>query len=544
MLEHEHKVVPSTPQKTHNYEASPPPLEPTPTKTQAVSSFNVTKPIARGNAVTLGSLTEGKTSIHNPRINITQTRYIAGTSVPISTEKPDPLVDRFERLRLTFGKLQHGSSAPASSPLSPQAEASPPQTHTTESAQLYRTDMAVSNPVPPMTDRYFRHHGTGPLRSDAGLNLSRPIVIDDDECYEVLSEQTPNPFQRSSYAPRRMLSPQRVRVANTRRGNRRRTRSPSGPNNSQGINVTHKGPPNVSYSGPSEMVPRAQSRTVSASPKGSGARFLDSRDATVLQGELDRRSAHRLDNGQQQSLWKYLRSVSSPQLAPNSAAQEVGKSSSIRPLTSAQRGTRDNPIDVEEETDLDSSISDRAGFEDRTGIKQAANGAGEPMDLDPTDWNWASSNAIDAAQAGRDTALARQLQVEEDQMQQAPVPTRECTVCDDGFPVSALPSLAACSHPPQTCSGCYAGWVAAQLEGNGWGGAKCPERGCKVKLTYYEIQQTATTEMFQKFDTFIARTALNDDRKLQSFRVLQEQANHFSQPTSAGVDLVPPARYT
>ena len=380
----------------------------------------------------------------------------------------------------------------------------------------------MASPLSPI-----QRHGFGllPHSSEVGLNLNQPIVIDDDECYEVPREQIPNQFQRSSYARRRKVSPPRVRVDDKRRGNRPRTRSPGDFIDTQRVDLAHRGPSDVSHTDPSVMVPRAQSHTTtSVNQRSRGQRFLDSRDAAVLQGELDRRSAHQLDNGQQ-SLWNSLRSVPSPQLAPNSAAQGVGKSCSSRPLTSLQRGTRDNPIDLEEETDLDASISDSATFSGWTGVKQAAYGAGEPMDLDPVDWNWASSNAIHAAQVDRDSALARELQDEENHMRQAPAPSRECTVCGDKLPVSALPGLAECSHPPQTCSGCYAGWVAAQLECNGWGGAKCPERECKVKLTYYEIQQTAAPETFLKYDDFMARTALNDDRKFQHLRMLPQPAD-------------------
>ncbi|KAF2818264.1 hypothetical protein CC86DRAFT_434951 [Ophiobolus disseminans] len=70
----------------------------------------------------------------------------------------------------------------------------------------------------------------------------------------------------------------------------------------------------------------------------------------------------------------------------------------------------------------------------------------------------------------------------------------ECFVCSDGFSGTELPSLTDCSHPPHTCSGCFADW----------GEAKCPESNCKVMLTYYEIQQIATSEIFEKYDTFIA----------------------------------------
>jgi hypothetical protein len=92
---------------------------------------------------------------------------------------------------------------------------------------------------------------------------------------------------------------------------------------------------------------------------------------------------------------------------------------------------------------------------------------------------------------------------------------RQCLVCSDSFPVAELPMLAECKHLPHTCSTCYAGWIAAQLQGSSWTEARCPESTCYTKMTYSEIQQNAAVEIFQQYDTFIARAALNEDRKLR-----------------------------
>lgn len=56
-------------------------------------------------------------------------------------------------------------------------------------------------------------------------------------------------------------------------------------------------------------------------------------------------------------------------------------------------------------------------------------------------------------------------------------------------------------------------WIEAQLRGSGWREAKCPEDKCRTKLAYFEIQHTATPETFLQYDTFIARAAINEDRK-------------------------------
>jgi hypothetical protein len=95
------------------------------------------------------------------------------------------------------------------------------------------------------------------------------------------------------------------------------------------------------------------------------------------------------------------------------------------------------------------------------------------------------------------------------------VATRQCSVCGDSSPIAELPSLADCEHLPQTCSTCYAGWITVQLQESNWREARCPENTCHVKMTYSEIQQNALVEIFQQYDTFIARAVLNEDRKFR-----------------------------
>jgi hypothetical protein len=91
------------------------------------------------------------------------------------------------------------------------------------------------------------------------------------------------------------------------------------------------------------------------------------------------------------------------------------------------------------------------------------------------------------------------------------IATRECPVCGDSSPIAELPSLASCEHAPQTCSTCYAGWIAAQLQESSWTETRCPEITCNIKLTYDEIQQYAHVDIFQQYDVFLARALLNAD---------------------------------
>jgi hypothetical protein len=100
------------------------------------------------------------------------------------------------------------------------------------------------------------------------------------------------------------------------------------------------------------------------------------------------------------------------------------------------------------------------------------------------------------------------------------VATRQCSVCGDNSPIAELPSLAECKHLPQTCSTCYAGWIKVQLQESSWREARCPESTCHVKMTYSEIQQIAPVEIFQQYDTFIARAAFIEDCKFQRSALL------------------------
>ncbi|KAF2024856.1 hypothetical protein EK21DRAFT_11365, partial [Setomelanomma holmii] len=106
--------------------------------------------------------------------------------------------------------------------------------------------------------------------------------------------------------------------------------------------------------------------------------------------------------------------------------------------------------------------------------------------------------------------------------------TRQCDVCGDEASVSEFPSLAGCRHLPQTCSDCYKKWIAAQLPNNSWREVTCPEKNCDIRLTYSDIQQTATRETFEQYDTFIARAALNADPNFRWCRSCDSGQIHTS----------------
>ncbi|EDU50409.1 conserved hypothetical protein [Pyrenophora tritici-repentis Pt-1C-BFP] len=124
---------------------------------------------------------------------------------------------------------------------------------------------------------------------------------------------------------------------------------------------------------------------------------------------------------------------------------------------------------------------------------------GEPMDIDGMD-PFKPQHAIRTySKKSRDSE------------KKAPKRSRDCVVCGDSVQIVDLPSLADCDHQPETCTGCYSGWIAAQLQESGWREVKCPGDGCKVQLSYQEIQAYASPKTFQQYDTFITRAAVGDD---------------------------------
>ncbi|KAF2867250.1 hypothetical protein BDV95DRAFT_446383, partial [Massariosphaeria phaeospora] len=97
------------------------------------------------------------------------------------------------------------------------------------------------------------------------------------------------------------------------------------------------------------------------------------------------------------------------------------------------------------------------------------------------------------------------------QRQESMARSRECAVCGDMVAIPDFPALPDCSHEPETCVSCFAGWIASELQGKGWRNIRCPGNECKVPLKHHEVQQYASQEVFEQFDTFSARDALNDD---------------------------------
>jgi hypothetical protein len=96
-----------------------------------------------------------------------------------------------------------------------------------------------------------------------------------------------------------------------------------------------------------------------------------------------------------------------------------------------------------------------------------------------------------------DTDYALALQMHLELIDEGPETVlRDCVVCGDSVPAADLPALMNCNHEPQTCAGCYAGWIASELESKGWKGITCPESSCKQVLEHADVQAYSSAEVF------------------------------------------------
>jgi hypothetical protein len=238
---------------------------------------------------------------------------------------------------------------------------------------------------------------------------------------------------------------------------------------------------------------------------------MNSKDAAILGEHLDRRFPGRLqlqENGRYRTALSNLE-TSEGQLSRSGLAARKAKNlgPKAHPASYHRKGTENNPIKLYSDDD-----EGMTGSADREHALRAAE-ADDPVDLDENDGDLTYNRDVKTTEASIQDALpARQLQ-KEGRLQHAMVRRRDCIVCGDSILINDFPLLAKCEHTPQTCAVCYSTWIAKQLEDSGWKEARCPENRCKTKLEYYEIQQTVTPEIFQRFDDMIARNAIGEDRE-------------------------------
>ncbi|KAF1958793.1 hypothetical protein CC80DRAFT_394505, partial [Byssothecium circinans] len=87
---------------------------------------------------------------------------------------------------------------------------------------------------------------------------------------------------------------------------------------------------------------------------------------------------------------------------------------------------------------------------------------------------------------------------------------RDCAVCGEAIPVADFPSLANCTHAPETCCDCFAPWIEAELATKGWHNIRCPGTNCNILLQHHQVQAYATPKTFEQYDMFAMREALGN----------------------------------
>jgi len=440
----------------------------------------------------------------------------------------DPLIETSEKLRLPQNRQsQPRSFAPAVPVLSPHltpALSTPPPHSMDNFARLSMTNTneppraagedAVMNEQ--LGNGFFRRR-TSPKTKPAHT----AIDVNSEDDFEAIQVKPKVPLQSRTQARKRASSPPRP-LGSPAGAWSKKMRCYRGIDSSDSDEIlTPSSSEDVEYPALTMPSPRQdeKDRRRSSQRVRGMERFLDSADAAQLQEHLDYNFALRLQQGEEkvyQSFYSQLRAAAS-QPATRRHDEEVP--------TRLFKGTREDPIDLNLDSDHD---------------------AVEPMDLDPDDWDRSPSSDADRTERYLDAQFARLIR-EEEGVQSAAVALRACAVCGDDHPISELPSLADCKHPPRTCAVCYSNWVTVQLQSNGWSEAKCPENQCKIKLSYYEVQHIATPDIFQQYDTYITRAAISEDRKSQhrvpsalNISIIPT----FHQQIFDGVDPATPARYT
>ncbi|CAE7205025.1 IBR domain containing protein [Pyrenophora teres f. teres] len=412
------------------------------------------------------------------------------------SEMSDSLVKRLDKLR-----LQRTAS---SSHYRKDASVPEPHHRTADAAEKAQNNMATPKIRRPASGE--RSHSSSRQRTQRSTGV---VVIDDEiEDEMTVSPQRPNAnFSSTNFFqstdPRNQSS------------NRRRSR----------------------IDGRLEKKPAPRSRSPYSSdsssdamltPESSEASYGDlSSPAThffqFFQEEQDLLLAHRL---QDEEVGLHARDSERPNetqqdAVENAPSRRTSSKSKVhrkrvhssKKRTVAPRGAQANPISIDSEPD-----EPRATLPERARIQDYVALHGEPMDIDGMD-------QFKPRHAKRSRSIPTKRR---DSERKEPKRSRNCVVCDESVQIVDLPSLANCDHQPETCIDCYSGWIVAQLQDSGWREVACPGNGCKVKLSYQEIQAYASPETFQQYDTFIARAAFSDDPNFRWCRACDSGQIHLS----------------
>ncbi|KAF1834509.1 hypothetical protein BDW02DRAFT_333209 [Decorospora gaudefroyi] len=437
----------------------------------------------------------------------------------------DPLVERFEKLRLPVGQEQTETVALAAS-LSSRSTTNfslpLPSHNSTAAAKLAWNKMAISNPLLPSFKEQPRSYRSLPNTSphQRTSQSTSPIIINDDSdedvtlvCERPKGNFSNTNFFQSSGRSRQSSYQQQSRINKTsQKKSFRPNRSPSTSSSDSQGELT------PSSSEDSHIGLTARRGSARATTSACCLGHCDGKDHDQSTQPMQQRK----DETCQSIFCKRLgtatrRSSMSPRSSPNSSAlsphRNTARISCLR-RAPTQSGTREDPISLDSDPEDSSDVNGEPTARIRDVYRALY---GEPMEIDDVDQT--------EQQGAKHSELP---QTTENLSHPAALPSRDCAVCGDNVHIVVLPSLPNCSHRPETCTNCYSGWITAQLQGNGWSEVKCPAEKCRTTLSYHEIWQYADPETFRQYDTFIARAAISKDPNFRWCRACDSGQIHVS----------------
>ena len=181
------------------------------------------------------------------------------------------------------------------------------------------------------------------------------------------------------------------------------------------------------------------------------------------------------------------------------------------PRGSANQGTKDDPIALSSDSELDVRETDSMCArrldqeardelelqENRIRTQQEADAAmAQALEQEQKDEEKQQQEELERERLRFEEEERERLRLEEEERERQRY--RDCAVCGDSIHRADYPSLAYCTHEPETCAECYAGWIASEIKDGSWREIKCPGNKCKVVLENHEIQQFATSEDFNQ----------------------------------------------
>lgn len=178
---------------------------------------------------------------------------------------------------------------------------------------------------------------------------------------------------------------------------------------------------------------------------------------------------------------------------------------------SANQGTKDDPIALSSDSELDVKETDsmcarRLDQEARDELELQENRIRRQQEADATMAQLLEQEQKDEEKKQQEEVERERLRVEEDERERQRLEEeererrryRDCAVCGENIHRADYPSLAYCTHEPETCAECYASWITSEIKDGSWREIKCPGNKCKVVLENHEIQQFATSEDFNQ----------------------------------------------